>query len=100
MFCTLLPSLVGCKTSIVRLCMDTKLFNFIAKISFCTYLLHYAIIGVWVNSRTYSKYYTNLTVFFEYCGILVVSLLCGLVMTFLIEIPFSKLQKTLISYIK
>ena len=41
---TILPSLLGCKDSVIDFVMDTKLFNFIAKISFCTYLIHLTIL--------------------------------------------------------
>jgi hypothetical protein len=40
---TILPSLLGCKKSIIMFMMDTWFFNFIAKISFCTYLVHLII---------------------------------------------------------
>ena len=50
---TILPSLIGFRHSIINLCMDTKLFNFIAKVSFCTYLIHLTVVYQWLQSRTY-----------------------------------------------
>jgi peptidoglycan/LPS O-acetylase OafA/YrhL len=97
---TILPSLLGCKDSVINFVMDTRLFNFIAKISFCTYLIHLTILEIWVQSRTYSRYYTTIPTFVEFGGILVLSIIAGLIMTFLIELPFSKLQKQLINYVK
>lgn len=38
------PALLGIKNDLVFFLMDTKLFNFIAKISFWTYLIHYMVI--------------------------------------------------------
>ena len=100
LYLTILPSLLGFKQSIIRLCLDTKLFNFIAKISFCTYLIHYIFIETWIYSRTYSQYYTNFYAWPIFCGILVVSMICGLLMTFMIEAPFSKLQKSFLNFLK
>ena len=38
------PCLLGIKNDIVFWFMDTKLFNFISKISFWTYLVHFMVI--------------------------------------------------------
>ncbi len=38
------PTLVGVKNDLFYFLMDTKLFNFVAKISFWTYLIHYMVI--------------------------------------------------------
>lgn len=80
--------------------MDTRLFNFIAKISFCTYLIHLTILQAWVQSRTYDRYYTVMPVLVEFGGILILSLMSGLVMTLTVEMPFSKLQKKVVNFIK
>ncbi len=59
----ILPSLLGCHNSIIFFTMDTRLFNFIAKISFCTYLIHLTILTTWVQSRTNDRYYTTIPTF-------------------------------------
>ena len=59
----LMPSLSGSKQSIVRFLMDTNFFNFIAKISFCTYLIHLTVLNIWLQSRTYDRYYTIVPIF-------------------------------------
>lgn len=97
---TILPSLLGSLKSIIYFTMDTKLFNFIGKISFCTYLIHLIVLIVWVQSRTYDRYYTIVPVLAEFGGVLVLALFFGLVMTILVEMPFSKLQKKLVNFIK
>lgn len=60
---TILPSLLGNKKSIVIFLMDTKIFNFIAKISYCTYLLHLIIIIIYYKGRTYDRYYSAVPIF-------------------------------------
>lgn len=45
----ILPSLLGANT-FVRFILDTKIFNFIAKISFWTYLVHLTIMDQWIYS--------------------------------------------------
>lgn len=44
-----LPSLLGINT-FVRFILDTKAFNFIAKISFWTYLVHLTFMDQWIYS--------------------------------------------------
>lgn len=100
LYLTILPSLLGCKSSIIRFSLDTEFWNIIAKISFCTYLIHLIIVGIWLYSRTYSRYFTTIPTWAEYSGILVISMTCGLIMTFLIEVPCSKLQKSLMGFVK
>ncbi len=90
----MLPGLVGIN-SFVTLLSDTKLFNFIAKISFCTYLIHLIVINWFVGTRTYDRLFQQIDVLCLTFGILVISLFFGFVLTVTIEIPFSKMQKKL-----
>lgn len=99
LYIALLPSLLTSQKSVISLMLDTKCFNFIAKISFCTYLLHLNVVLGWMNSRTYSRYFTIVPTWTEYCAILIISLALGLIMTVLIEIPFMKMQKLLVNHL-
>ena len=60
---TVLPSLLGCKYSCIRLVLDTNFFNIIAKISFCTYLIHLTLISIWNSSRKVNRYYSYVSMF-------------------------------------
>ncbi len=51
------------------------------------------VLKYWINTRTYDIYYNLIDNFIAYVGVLVVSLLLGLISTVLIELPFSKLAK-------
>ena len=79
--------------------MDTKLFNFIAKASYCIYLIHLTIITQWLGSRKIDTYYDIVPIYSVFVAHSVLSILVGFVMTILIEIPFSKLQKQMMKYI-
>jgi peptidoglycan/LPS O-acetylase OafA/YrhL len=81
---TIMPSILGCKNSIISWSMDTNFFNFIAKISFCTYLIHLTVLDIWIKSRTNSRYLKIMPTVPEFMAVLGVSLLFGLIMTFLI----------------
>lgn len=90
----ILPSILGVR-SFINFIMDTKLFNFIAKVSFCTYLLHVLVIYQWIGKISVDTYYSFLTEYDIYVMHAVLSILSGFVLCIFVEIPFSKLQKML-----
>eukprot|EP00919_Chromeraceae_sp_WS-2016_P021005 GHVR01049793.1.p1 GENE.GHVR01049793.1~~GHVR01049793.1.p1 ORF type:complete len:114 (-),score=1.00 GHVR01049793.1:1495-1836(-) len=96
---TILPSLIGVKNSMVMFTMDTSLFNFIGKISFCTYLVHLIVMTQYIESRTYDVYYSLVSETILFFSFTVLSLFFGFIMTIIIEIPCSKIQKALVSKI-
>jgi hypothetical protein len=51
-------------------------------------------------TRNYNFYYTTSGIFVLYLGILMVSLFFGTIVTVTVELPFGKLQKELINYMK
>jgi peptidoglycan/LPS O-acetylase OafA/YrhL len=87
------PSVLGCKGSFFRVLLDNRILNFIAKISFCNYLVHLMVILQYISSRTYDNYYSLLATFPLYLGSLVVSCFFGFLMTIFVELPFSVWQK-------
>ena len=73
--------------------MDTIFFNFIAKISFCTYLIHLIILILWFTTRGIDSYYAFIPNYFLFVSHSAWSLLFGFVMTVLVEFPCSKIQR-------
>jgi hypothetical protein len=61
---TILPTILGCKTSIVNFLMDTEIFNFISKISFATYLIHNSFVKAWYVEQSFNIYYSQSSRFF------------------------------------
>ena len=57
----LLSSLLGAE-SILRFSLDTKLFNFIAKVSLCTYLLHLTLTFIFLGNRPLDLYYGTVAI--------------------------------------
>jgi peptidoglycan/LPS O-acetylase OafA/YrhL len=57
LYIMILPSLLDIQ-NITFFLMDTKIFNFISKISFWTYLIHYMIIVQIAYSQKVDFYYT------------------------------------------
>ena len=94
------PSVLGCKGSFFRLLLESKILNFMAKISFCTYLVHFMVILQFVSSRTYDNYFSLLDTFTLYLGALVVSCFFGFLMTIFVELPFSICQKEFMKILK
>lgn len=71
--------------------MDTKLFNFIAKISFWTYLIHYMVIEHACYTQKIDFYYKVGDIFTLYFPVALIAMVFGLLGTLLVEVPFGKL---------
>lgn len=95
----ILPSLLGVKSWVI-FCMDTKFFNFIAKISFCTYLLHLLVIQWLINGRSVDYYYTTMSMHVIFVFICLISLILGFILVLMVEVPFAKLTKILMDKTK
>lgn len=94
-FLIILPSLLGTQ-SIIRFIMDTKMFNFVAKVSYCTYLLHLCFIYWWDSQVSTNLYYELIGVYSLFASHSVISVLGGFVLAVLVEIPCAKFQKIII----
>lgn len=75
--------------------MDTKIANFIAKISFWTYLIHYMIIEHSCFIQKVDYYYDVGDVLTLYFPVSLIAMGFGFVGTLLVEQPFAKLEKML-----
>lgn len=78
---------------LVRFLMDTEVFNFIAKVSFCTYLIHINFLLIYYGSSKIDFYFTMSPVFVLFVSFSVISILAGTVLVYMVEAPFAKLQK-------
>ena len=85
------PSLLGIKNDLFFFMMDTKLFNFIAKISFWTYLIHYMVIEHACYTQKIDYYYKVGDIFTLYFPVALIAMAFGFVGTVLVEVPFGKL---------
>ena len=68
----------------IRFILDTKIFNFIAKISFWVYLIHVNILLYFYGSRTYDFYYNYLSVYVLFVSFAVISIIIGTIMVYLV----------------
>lgn len=84
-------------SSLVRFMLDTKAFNFIAKVSFCTYLIHLTLLESYFGSLHIDFYYSYGNTFAIFAGMSVLSILSGVVLVYLVEAPFAKIQKRIMS---
>ena len=91
---TITPSLLGVPSK-VAFFMDTKFFNFISKVSFWAYLIHYMVLMRTDYLQMTDFYYAPITVFPSYVSHCVGAVFFGFVGTMLVEVPFSKLEKKL-----
>ena len=95
-----LPTLIGYQKSFFNTILTPKIFHFISRISFCTYLVHYIVISQFLYGSVNDKYDNTFDVFVVFLGMLILSLFFGFLTTMLIQLPFSVLQKNLIEYLK
>jgi peptidoglycan/LPS O-acetylase OafA/YrhL len=94
----ILPTALGIKRSFFELILNNKLFMFIARISFCTYLVHLMVIYQIIYVQNTDFYYDLRSMFVIYMGILVLSLAFGFILTIFVEVPFSNLLKSLMKH--
>lgn len=92
-FLTVLPSVVGIHHSFFNLVLNAKILVIIARISFCTYLIHIFILTQFIYSRTYDTYYGMLDIFVQYQGMVVLCLFFGFLMTVIVEVPLGNMLK-------
>lgn len=100
MIMTILPTILGYTHSIFNMLLTPKIFYFIARISFCTYLVHLLIVYQFLFTRNYNTYYNIIDTFTFYLGLLIVSLFFGFLLTIFVELPFAKLQKEVMNKLK
>lgn len=86
-----IPSLLGAKNDFFFWLMDTKLFNFIAKISFVTYLVHYMVINYLHYTQKVDYYYDDGDILTLYVPLVLVSMIFGFIGTLMVEVPFGKI---------
>jgi peptidoglycan/LPS O-acetylase OafA/YrhL len=91
-----LPSLLG-MNSFVRFILDTKLFNFIGKVSYCTYLVHLIFITYWMYAQFTNFYFGPIATYVIFLTTSIASIFFGFILSILVEIPFAKFQKQLMS---
>lgn len=90
MFLSILPSLLDVP-NMVFFVMDTRFFNFISKISFWTYLIHYMVVLQITYRQRIDFYYTVTDIFPIYIATAAISVFLGFIGTLLVELPFGKM---------
>ena len=93
MIMVVLPSCLGVKHSFFNLILTAKAFIWIARVSFCTYLVHLMIIDKFIVGRFYDVYYNITDTWVLYLSWLVMSLFFGFLLTVTVELPFANLLK-------
>ena len=96
----LLSTLLGVKGSFFMTILDTKLFSFIAKISFCTYLVHLIFITQYLAVFYTDLYYNIQDRYVILLGFICASCFFGFLLTIVVEVPFSYLQKEVMNKFK
>lgn len=84
----ILPTMLGVKGSFFRTVLDTPFFNFMSRISYCTYLFHGLVILYISGTKRYDTYFSITDLYINSLAVIVLSYFFGLVTTLLVEMPF------------
>lgn len=71
-------------STFIRFIMDTKAFNFLAKVSFWTYLIHLTVLFVYFGTRFFDYYYAFLPSYIVFIASAVVSIFWGTIFVYLV----------------
>jgi peptidoglycan/LPS O-acetylase OafA/YrhL len=96
MYLTILPSLLDIKNMTFFL-MDTEFFNFVAKVSFWTYLIHYMVVLQITYRQKIDFYYSVGDIVPIYIPTAIISIFLGFIGTIVVEMPFGKMEKMLMN---
>lgn len=96
---SILPTILGFSESFLYLLLTPKVFYFVSRVSFCTYLIHIMVIYKFTYGNSFDYYFGFVDIYVTYLGVLTISLFFAFLLTVFVEVPFSNLQRMLISYI-
>lgn len=96
----ILPPVLGVVHSFFNLILTAKILTYIARISFCSYLVHMMVIYQFLFSRNYEIYYKPENILVESFGLLLLVLCLGFILTMCVELPFGNLVKLAFSRVK
>ena len=71
LFMTVIPSALGIRRSLFTTILNARVLIFVARISFCTYLVHLMVLFQYMYSRNYDIYYHNEDMFVLHFGLMV-----------------------------
>ena len=96
MYMSILPSLLDIP-NFTFFIMDTGFFNFIAKVSFWTYLIHYMVVLQITYRQKIDFYYSVGDIIPVYIPTAAISVFLGFIGTITVEVPFGKMEKMLMN---
>ena len=77
--------------------MSCLFFRFVAKISFCCYLIHYTILTIIMGTFYETPEYTSKSQLSVFIVAVFITLVFALFITLIVEMPFLKLENRLMS---
>ncbi|CAD8048697.1 unnamed protein product [Paramecium primaurelia] len=97
--CLCLPNMIGIYDIFNRKAMNNSFFKFAAKISFACYLIHYMVLLILNYTFYITPTYLTLDVIQLFVGCIVITMIAGIFLTLLVEMPFGTLQVKIIDSI-
>ncbi|CAK82315.1 unnamed protein product (macronuclear) [Paramecium tetraurelia] len=97
--CLCLPNMIGIYDIFNRKAMNNSIFKFTAKISFACYLIHYMVLLILNYTFYITPTYITQDVIQLFVGCTVITMVAGVFLTLLVEMPFGTLQVKIIDSI-
>ncbi|KAK5645104.1 hypothetical protein RI129_006404 [Pyrocoelia pectoralis] len=76
--------------------LSLPLFKILSKLSYCSYLVHYPVIGIVFYSTRVSEYSSLLQLFINFSGIMALTQSAALLLSLCIEFPMLEIEKVLL----
>jgi len=92
LFCVTICCLLNIP-DIVGFIANWKIWGFLARISFCAYLVHFFVIQRSLYNYRQSNYFSNESLVYWTIADIIISLVVATVLSLLVEIPFMNLEK-------
>lgn len=92
LFCVTICCLLNIPDIVGFIC-NWKIWGFIARLSFCAYLVHYFIIQRSYFNYRQSNYFSNETLVFWTIADIIITLAAAFCLSVLVELPFMNLEK-------
>ena len=94
LFCVTICCLLNIP-DVVGFIANWKIWGFIARISFCAYLVHYFIIQRSLYNYRQSNYFSNESLVYWTIADIIITLVAASILSLLVEIPFMNMEKVI-----
>ncbi|CAG9762946.1 unnamed protein product [Ceutorhynchus assimilis] len=78
---------------VVNWCLTAGWMQVVSRLTFCMYILHLPVIMLWVVSKRGRDHFSDYTMFYYFCGHLIVTMIVSAIWTLMFESPFIAIER-------